>query len=153
MPQGGPRTCCRAGTGLRPDPRRGADPIGDGNGSEWHVARADPLCAGHQVGGEAVALAAEPAAEPPEARDHLVRDQEDAALAADPLDRRPVAVRRRDRAAGPDQWLADERRCRVPERVERPGEVVGIVVRDLGATADQRAEAVADRGMPDSEVP
>jgi hypothetical protein len=43
--------------------------------AERHVAGADPLRARDQVGREAVALAAEPAAEAPEARDHLVADR------------------------------------------------------------------------------
>ena len=68
------------------------------------------------------------------------------ALAADALDRRPVALGRRDRAPGADHRLADEGRRAPAERVERPREVVGIVVGHLGDVADERAVAVADGG-------
>ena len=64
-------------------PERRANAIGDDDRAERHVARADPLRARHQVGREAVALAAEPATEAAEAGDDLVCDQEDASLAAD----------------------------------------------------------------------
>ena len=72
--------------------------------------------------------------------------EQDAALAADALDRRPVALGRRDRAAGADHRLADEGRGAPAELVERPREVVGIVVGHLGDVADERAVAVADAG-------
>ena len=127
-------------------PERGAHPVADDDGTERHVPRADPLRAGHQIGREAVPLAAEPAAEPPEAGDHLVRDQEDAPFATDSLDCRPVAVRRRDRAAGTDQRLADERRRGSPSASSVSGEVVRVVVRDLRDASDERSEAVAHRG-------
>ena len=126
-------------------PERLAHAPGDDHGAERHVAGADPLRAGHQVRGEAVALAAEPAAEPSEAGDHLVGDEQDAALAADPLDRRPVAVGRRDRAARADHRLADERGGAVTELVERPLEVGSVVVGDLRDVADERPVAVAHR--------
>ena len=137
----------RKGRGVQV-PERRAHSGGDDDGTERNVARADSLRTRDQVGREAVALAAEPAAETPESRDHLVRDQEDAALAADRLDRGPVPVWRGDGAAGADQRLTDERRRGSAEGIERPSEIVGIVVRDLGDASDERAEAVPDGGDP-----
>src|SRR6185312_14649581 len=99
---------------------------------------ADSLRAGHQIWREAVALAPEPAAEPAEAGDHLVRDEKDAAIATDPLDRLPVAVGRRDRAARADHGLAEKRGCAVTELVERPLEVGSVVVGDFGHVGDER---------------
>src|SRR5580693_6812633 len=55
-------------------------------------------------------LEAEPAAEPAEAADHLVADQQNPVLAADGLDARPIALRRDDDAAGALHRLADEGR-------------------------------------------
>ena len=122
--------------------------VADDDGAQRHVAGADPLRAGHQVGREPVALAAEPASEAPEAGDHLVGDQQDAALAADRLHGRPVPVGWRDRAAGADHRLADERGSAVAELVERAGELFRIVVCDLDHVADERPEPVAHRGNP-----
>ena len=85
-----------------------------------------PFAHGDHVGRDAVALDAEPGAEPAEAADHLVGDEEHVALAQDPLDLGPVAVGRRDHAAGADHRLADERgargrRARRARRRARPG--------------------------------
>ena len=125
-------------------PERLAHAPRDDDRAEGDVAGADPLRAGDQVGREAVALAAEPAPEPAEAADHLVRDEQDVALAADALDLGPVAVGRRDHAARADHRLADEPGGALAELVEDPGEVLGIVVRDLCDVADERAVPVAD---------
>ena len=135
------------GRGLVPERR--AHPAADDDRAERDVAGADPLRAGDQVGREAVALAAEPAAEPAEAGDHLVGDEQDVALAADALDLGPVAVGRRDRAAGADHRLADEgggaaRRARRATRARSAGSSCG----DLGDVADERAVAVADGRDP-----
>src|SRR6185503_8592961 len=75
-------------------PERLAYALGRDHRAERHVARRDPLRARDHVGREPVLLAAEPGAEAPEAGDHLVRDQQHAALATDALDLRPVAVGR-----------------------------------------------------------
>jgi len=53
-------------------------------------------------------MVAEPVAQPPEAGDDLVADQQDTVFAADRLDARPVAGGRDDNASGPLYRLADE---------------------------------------------
>ena len=134
-------------------PERRAHAAAHHDGAERHVARADPLRARHQIGREAVSLAAEPAPEPSEARDHLVCNEQHVALAADSLDSGPVAVRWWDHPAGADHRLADECGCAAAELVEDAGEVGRVVVLHLGDVADERAVAVADAGIPESEVP
>ena len=99
--RGAPRTCRRGGTAPRPRPRTAPAHARGDDRAERHVAGADALRAGHQVGREPVALAAEPATEASEAGDHLVGDEQDVALAADRLDRRPVAVGWRDPPPAP----------------------------------------------------
>src|SRR5215207_7184288 len=65
-------------------------------------------------------LAPEPFAGAPETADHLVGDEQDVALAADPLDGGPVACWWYDHAAGALHGLADE-----------GGDVVGADLVDL----------------------
>ena len=129
--------------GRRLVPERRPHPAAHDHGAERHVAGADSLRAGDQVGREGVPLAAEPASEAAEAGDDLVADEEHIALPADPLDRRPVALGRRDRPAGADHRLADEGGDAAVELVDDTRELCGIVVGDLGDVADQRAVAVA----------
>src|SRR5436309_518660 len=54
-------------------------------------------------------LKPEPATEPTETADHLIGDQQDAVLATDRLDTRPVSVGWNDHAARTLHWFADER--------------------------------------------
>ena len=86
------------------------DAVADQHAAERQVAAVDALGEGHEIGLDAVVLRAEPLAEPAEAGDHLVGDQQDAVLVADALDLRPVGVRRDDHAAGALHRLADEGR-------------------------------------------
>src|SRR3546814_2577361 len=55
-------------------------------------------------------LEPEPLAEPAEAADHVVADQQDTVFAADRLDPGPIALGRDDHAAGALHRLADEGR-------------------------------------------
>jgi hypothetical protein len=88
----------------------GDDEVGHAHGRNRQVAGRQALGHGDHVGLHAVVLVAEPLAQPPEAADHLVADQQDAVLAAHGLDRRPVAVGRDDHPARPLDRLADEGR-------------------------------------------
>ena len=68
-----------------------------------------PFAQVSRSGLEAEALGGEPGAAAPEAGDHLVGDEEHAALAADPLHLLEVALGRREHAARADHGLAEER--------------------------------------------
>jgi len=57
----------------------------------------------------------------------------------------PVPIGRRDNAAGTDHRLADERGHAAVQLVEDAGEVVRVVVRDLGDVTDERSVPVAYR--------
>ena len=72
------------------------------------VARRDPLREAHDVRGDAEVVGAEPGAEPPEAGDDLVEDQEHAVAVADLPHTRPVAGARHDAAQRLRDRLADE---------------------------------------------
>ena len=90
-------------------PERLGDPSGDDDAAEREIAARHALCEGDEVGLDAEALEPEPAAEPAEAADHRVADEEHAGLAADHGDLLDVALGRRQHAAGPDHGLAEER--------------------------------------------
>ena len=129
-------------------PERLAHPAGRYNGAQRHVPRRDSFRAGHEIRRHAVSLTAKPLSEPSEARDHLVADDQDVALATDPLDLGPVALRRRDHTTRADHRLADERGGAVAQVVERRGERSGVVVGDLHDVADQGPVPVADGRDP-----
>ena len=112
------------------------------------VTGAESLGAGHEVGSEAVALAAEPPTETPESGDHLVAHEEDVTLAADVGDRGPVAVRRWDDPARSDHRLAEERGHTVAELVEGARQIRRVVVCDLGDVADEGPVTVTHRRDP-----
>ena len=78
---------------------RGRDGVGHEHAAERDVRRADALGERDDVGADVVALGPEPVAEPAEAADDLVGDQQDAVLVADLADALAVALRRRERAA------------------------------------------------------
>ncbi len=82
--------------------------VGDHDAADRLIARGQALGDGHQVGLEVVILRSEPGAEAAESGDDLVDDQQDAALGADALDLRPIAVRRDDYAAGALDGFGDE---------------------------------------------
>ena len=84
------------------------DPLADHDRGERQVAGGDALGQGHEVGPDVEELAGEPGARAPEARDHLVGDQQHVVLLADPLDLRPVGLGRDDHPAGALDRLADE---------------------------------------------
>ena len=104
MPAVGVAVAERRGRRLVPERRLHA--LRRDHGAERHVARGQALRAGHEVGLDAVALAAEPGAEPAEAADDLVRDEQHVVRVAELADRGPVARR----AAG------SRRRRRSPAR-------------------------------------
>ena len=62
----------------------------------------------HDVRPDVHGLAAEPVPGPPKSTDHLVSNQQDFIFVTDPLDFRPVAVRRHNNAAGALHRLRDK---------------------------------------------
>ncbi len=136
------------------------------DGADRRVRGRQPLGRGHEVGLDVVALRAEPGAEPAEAGDHLVGAEQDPMLVADRADARPVALRRRERAARVLHRLHDHHRDRPgPGLLDRRLEVVEqergeLLLRLLGRAVvavrvphvedvgDERLERVAERGDP-----
>ena len=129
----------QAGAGL---PEGFGHPGGRDHRAHREVAARDALRARDDVGLEVPPRAREPVADASEPRDDLVRDEQDAGLAADRADLGEVALGRREHAPGADHRLAEERghplgtggRDRL---AERGGGVPG----DLHDVADQRAVA------------
>ncbi len=87
------------------------DAARDDHRAERFVAAGQALRADEDVGANAVAFAAEPRAEPAEAADHLVQDQQGVACRAQPMTRRRGSRRRRwNVAAAVLHGLDDHRR-------------------------------------------
>jgi len=84
------------------------DLVADVQRGHRHVGRGQHLGHGDHVGLEVEHLRAERLAEPPEAGDHLVGDQQDVVLLQDGLDPGEVAGRRHHHAAGALHRLRDE---------------------------------------------
>ena len=138
-------------------PERLGDVRRDDHGAERHVSRRDAFRDGNEVRLELVALAAEPFAEPAEARDHLVDDEEHVVAhfdhaavacdeehvvrAADLLDAREVPGRRRQHASRADYGLADERGDMIrPEPVDDGRKRIGVVPGNVLDVGDELAE-------------
>ena len=111
--------------------RRG-DPVGGDHPAHRHIGGGERLGDGHDVGLVAVALAAEPVAEPAPGADHLVGDQQHVVAVADLAHALEVAVLRRDAAAGVLERLEDHR-----------GDGVGVLVEDLLLDLVGRPERIA----------
>ena len=78
-----------------------AHAVADEHAAERQVAGGHAFCEGHEIRSGPEVIGAEPGTQPPETRDHLVRDQQDAVLVTDPLHLRPIAVRRDDTPPAP----------------------------------------------------
>src|SRR3712207_3307768 len=79
-----------------------------GGGRERQIGARDPLGHRHDIRLDAVVLVAETPARPAETADHLVNDEQDAALFADPRDFLDVAVGRDEDTAAGDDGLHDD---------------------------------------------
>ena len=80
------------------------------DGAEWRVAAADALAHGQQVGHDVPVVDREGPAGAPEARDHLIDDEQHAVSVADLAHQREVVVRGHERAADRrHDGLRDER--------------------------------------------
>ncbi|MEA3078410.1 MAG: hypothetical protein QOF60_3318 [Actinomycetota bacterium] len=126
------------GVGLERRPHGSADE----HAPDREVARAHALGEGDEVGAHAVDLGAEPRAQPPEAADDLVEDQEGAGGVAALAQPGEVAVGRRKHATRAHDRLGDDggdAMGTVPgdDLVDRGQVVVG----HLDYVAEQRAEA------------
>ena len=137
--------------------------VGDQQRAERRVAARQALRARDQVGLVAVALAAEPLAEPAEAADHLVGDLQDAVGVADLAHAAVVLRMRRERAARVLDGLHDHHGDGLgPLLLDRLGDLVGareralaglravlaavaVRVGDVADAVDERLERRADR--------
>ena len=86
------------------------DAVADHDAADRQVTRRQALGDRHEVGPDAEVVGTEPVTGAAKTADDLVRHQQDAVTIADPLDLRPVGVRRDDHATGTLDRLADERR-------------------------------------------
>ena len=129
----------RAGDGLVPERR--PDPPPDDHAAERHVAGGHDLRERDHVRLDAVALAPPPGAEAAEPGDDLVRDEQDVVAAAEVPDARPVALGRRDHAAGADHRLCDERGDLGAARLEQGLQRTEVHDRDGDHVLDQRPVA------------
>jgi len=111
-----------------------------GNCRDREVGARELLGERHELRRHVPGLCTEPSAGAPESGDDLVGDQQDVVAAQDLANRGPVALGRRDSAAGTDGRLADERtdRARVlgeNERVELGASTLGEVELGLAVVA------------------
>ena len=116
-------------------------PVAGDHRAERGVPRGDALGAGDDVGLVAVALGAEPVAEPAEGADDLVADQQHVVLVADLADPLEVAGRGREAAAGVLHRLEEHR-----------GDGVGALVLDrdrdlVGGPAAEGLEVSGGTGL------
>ena len=119
----------------------------DEHATQRLVPRRHALGERDQVGAHVVALGAPPLAQPAEAADDLVEDEERAVLVglvAQPLE---VAVDRRVHAAGAHHRLGDDRRQLGAAVGQHLVELVQAVVGHLHHVADERAEALLVGGQ------
>src|SRR5919106_6448599 len=115
--------------------------------ADRRVGRREPLRARDQVRADVVALGCEPSAEPAEGGDDLVRAEEDPVAVADLAHATPVALRRREGAAGVLHGLHDHHRHRLrPSLLDRLVELLEQERGELGLRLPRRpVEAV---GVP-----
>ena len=130
--------------GLEPAPQ----PRTDDHAAERQVSARDRLGERHQVGRDAVVVGGEPRAEPAEAGDHLVEDQQRAALVAQLPQTLQIALGGREHAAGADHRLGHDRRdplrAVVGDGVAHRREAVAV---DLEEVGQQRPERIAVGGQ------
>ena len=135
-------------------PERRSNPIPDEDAAQRHVARRDALRERDQVRLDAVPLRPPQPARPPEAGDHLVRDQEDVVLPAEARDLGPVVRLRRDDAARPHDRLADERGDLPGTLGEQRAERLDVHDADVDDLVDEvPAVAGLHRADPDERRP
>ena len=128
------------------------DLVRDDDAGQRRVGRGQALGDGDQVGLDAVVVGAEHRAEPAEAGDDLVGDQQHVVFLQHRLDLLPVAGRRRHDAAGAEDRLADEGGDRVrPLGQDHLLELVGAVLRELllAHRAVGAAEIIGRLGVQD----
>ena len=117
----------------------------DEHAAEWLVARRHGLGERRQVGRDAVAVGGEPRAEPSEAGDHLVEDQQRAVLVAQPADVGEVSLRRREHAAGTLHRFGEHGRDLVTTFGHQHRQRLDVVARYLQHVADEWSPALAVR--------
>ena len=149
---------CRRVTGVRvavpPDagalgPERLGDPRRGDDRPHGQIAAGDALGTGDDVRFEPQTAAREPRPASAEPRDHLVRDEEHAGLAAHRADGRQVPVGSGVHAARTDHRLAEERRHLVlADLFDHRTEIVGVVPAHLHHILDQLAMARGVRRDP-----
>ncbi len=136
------------------------DRVGGDHGTHRRVGRGDALGRRDDVGLIAVALGAEPLAEPSPRADDLIGDEEDVVVVGDLAHALEVSLGRYEAPTGVLHWLQDDRRdrARVLEldatrdrlgqvcRVVALGQPIGVGVGHVAAAGGQRLEGRAQIG-------